>query len=60
MKGKTVIMIAHRLSTIMSADRILVVDRGVVVEDGNHSQLLKKKQGLYKKLWDLQAGGFIK
>ncbi|MFA6548225.1 MAG: ABC transporter ATP-binding protein [Candidatus Magasanikbacteria bacterium] len=60
MKGKTVIMIAHRLSTIMSADRILVIDHGVVVEDGNHSQLLKKKVGLYKKLWDLQAGGFIK
>lgn len=60
MKGKTVIMIAHRLSTIMSADRILVIDRGEVVEDGNHAQLLKKKQGLYKKLWDLQAGGFIK
>ena len=60
MKGKTVIMVAHRLSTIMSADRILVVDHGEVVEDGSHAQLLKKKTGLYKKLWDLQAGGFIK
>lgn len=60
MKGKTVIMIAHRLSTIMSADRILVIDKGAVAEDGSHSQLLKKKGGLYKKLWDLQAGGFIK
>lgn len=60
MKGKTVIMIAHRLSTIMSADRILVVDHGEVVEDGNHKELLKIKGGLYKKLWDLQAGGFIK
>lgn len=60
MKGKTVIMIAHRLSTIMSADRILVIDHGVVVEDGNHKELLKQKTGLYKKLWDLQAGGFIK
>lgn len=60
MKGKTVIMIAHRLSTIMSADRILVIDKGIVAEDGNHAQLLKKKGGLYRKLWDLQAGGFIK
>lgn len=60
MKGKTVIMIAHRLSTIMSADRILVINHGVVAEDGNHKELLKKKSGLYKKLWDLQAGGFIK
>jgi ATP-binding cassette subfamily B protein len=60
MKGKTVIMIAHRLSTIMSADRILVIDHGEVVEDGNHKELLKIKGGLYKKLWDLQAGGFIK
>ncbi len=60
MKGKTVIMIAHRLSTIMSADRILVIDHGVMVEDGGHKELLKKKSGLYKKLWNLQAGGFIK
>ena len=60
MTGKTVIMIAHRLSTIMSADRILVIDHGEIVEDGSHKELLKKKTGLYKKLWDLQAGGFIK
>jgi len=60
MKGKTVIIIAHRLSTVMSVDRILVVDKGVVAEDGTHDQLLKKKNGLYKKLWNLQAGGFIK
>lgn len=59
MKGKTVIMIAHRLSTIMSANRILVIDKGMVAEDGNHMQLLKKKGGLYRKLWDLQAGGFF-
>ncbi len=60
MKGKTVIMVAHRLSTIMSADRILVIDKGEIAEDGTHKELLKKKTGLYKKLWDLQAGGFIK
>jgi len=59
MKGKTVIVIAHRLSTIMSMDRILVVDNGAVVETGTHTQLTRKKGGLYSKLWKLQAGGFI-
>ncbi len=59
MKGKTVIVIAHRLSTIMSMDRILVIEDGAVAEEGSHKQLIRKKKGLYKKLWGLQAGGFI-
>ncbi len=60
MKKKTVIVIAHRLSTIMKVDRIMVIDRGMIIEQGKHSILIKKKGGLYKKLWDIQAGGFIK
>lgn len=60
MKGKTVIVIAHRLSTIMKMDRIVVVENGQIVEEGSHSALLKKHGGLYKKLWEFQAGGFLK
>ncbi len=59
MKGKTVIAIAHRLSTIRMMDRIVVVDEGVIKEDGTHDQLLKTEGSLYKNLWELQAGGFI-
>jgi ATP-binding cassette subfamily B protein len=57
-KGKTTIVIAHRLSTIREMDRIIVVEKGKIIEDGVHEELLSKKSGLYKKLWDLQAGGF--
>jgi len=59
MKKKTVIVIAHRLSTIMKMDRIIVIDQGGIIEQGTHQQLLKKKGGIYKKLWKYQAGGFI-
>ena len=59
MKGKTVIVIAHRLSTIMQMDRIIVIDKGKIVATGSHEELLKE-QGIYKKLWEIQAGGFIK
>ncbi len=59
MKGKTSIVIAHRLSTIRKMDRIVVVDGGKVVEDGNHDDLLANENSLYKKLWELQAGGFL-
>jgi ATP-binding cassette subfamily B protein len=58
MKGKTVIAIAHRLSTLREMDRILVMDRGAIAEEGKHQELLKKK-GLYAELWAHQAGGFI-
>ena len=53
-EGRTVISIAHRLNTIRNADRILVLDRGQVVEQGNHEELLEQ-DGLYAKLWALQA-----
>ncbi len=57
-KGRTSIIIAHRLSTIMSADIIIVVDKGKIVEAGTHGELLNRGSGLYKKLWSLQAGSF--
>ena len=60
MEGKTVIAIAHRLSTIMRMDRIIVVEGGRVVLTGTHSELLAQEGNLYKKLWDIQAGGFIR
>ena len=59
MEGKTVIAIAHRLSTIAQMDRILVVDNGEIVEDGDHQSLLSKG-GLYSELWHHQSGGFLK
>ena len=58
MQGKTVLVIAHRLSTIMNMDRIIVLEGGSVVADGTHEALLKE-DGLYQKLWSIQAGGFI-
>lgn len=58
MNGKTVIVVAHRLSTIAHLDRILVFDRGRIIEDGTHSNLLAKG-GAYYRLWQMQAGGFL-
>lgn len=57
---KIVIVIAHRLSTIRKMDRILVFDGGRIAEDGTHDALLGNPGSLYKRLWDLQAGGFLK
>ncbi|WP_082529557.1 ABC transporter ATP-binding protein [Aurantimonas sp. Leaf443] len=58
MEGKTVIAVAHRLSTIAALDRLVVVDRGRIVEEGTHAALLAKG-GLYAQLWQRQAGGFL-
>jgi len=60
MKDKTVIVVAHRLSTIMKMDRIIVIQNGAILEQGTHNELLKSADGNYKKMWEMQAGGFIK
>lgn len=58
MKDRTSIVIAHRLSTIAKLDRIIVLEKGSVVEDGTHSTL-QHAGGMYEKLWNHQSGGFI-
>jgi ATP-binding cassette subfamily B multidrug efflux pump len=58
MAGKTVIAIAHRLSTIARMDRLIVLDRGRIVEQGTHDQLLRLN-GHYAQLWQRQSGGFL-
>jgi ATP-binding cassette, subfamily B, multidrug efflux pump len=59
MEGKTVIAVAHRLSTIAAMDRLVVMDKGHIVEEGTHAELLKKKRGIYASLWARQSGGFL-
>jgi ATP-binding cassette subfamily B protein len=58
MQGHTTIVIAHRLSTLSEMDRILVFDKGHIIEDGTHKQLLRTK-GHYARMWEMQAGGFL-
>ncbi len=58
MQGKTVLAIAHRLSTIAALDRLVVVDRGRIVENGTHAELIANG-GLYADLWSRQSGGFL-
>ncbi|GGB05032.1 multidrug ABC transporter ATP-binding protein [Brucella endophytica] len=58
MEGKTVIAIAHRLSTIAALDRLIVMDKGRIVEDGTHEALIAKG-GIYAGLWARQSGGFL-
>jgi ABC-type multidrug transport system fused ATPase/permease subunit len=58
-QGRTVVIIAHRLSTIRRADKIVVLEKGKVVEEGNHYQLASNKGGLYAKLLSLQEMGDV-
>jgi ATP-binding cassette subfamily B multidrug efflux pump len=58
MEGKTVVAIAHRLSTIAAMDRLIVMDRGKIIEEGDHRSLLARG-GLYARLWAHQSGGFL-
>ena len=58
MANKTVIAIAHRLSTISAMDRLIIMDKGRIAEDGSHDELLRKG-GLYASLWARQSGGFL-
>ena len=58
MENKTVIAIAHRLSTIAALDRLVVLDKGEIVEQGSHQTLIQKK-GIYAQLWAHQTGGFL-
>jgi ATP-binding cassette subfamily B protein len=59
LKGKTALVIAHRLSTITNMDRIVVLEKGRIVEEGSHDALLKKEDGRYRKFWDLQVGAYL-
>ncbi|ERN51114.1 ABC transporter ATP-binding protein/permease [Alkalihalophilus marmarensis] len=54
MKGRTTFIIAHRISSVKHADEILVLDRGEIVERGTHKQLLQHKEGLYRRIYDIQ------
>jgi ATP-binding cassette subfamily B multidrug efflux pump len=58
MEGKTVIAIAHRLSTIAAMDRLVVMEKGAIVEQGTHAELLRQG-GVYARLWRRQSGGFL-
>jgi ATP-binding cassette subfamily B protein len=60
LKNRTAIVVAHRLSTLRKMDRIIVLDKGNIVEQGNHTTLLKNKDGIYRKLWSMQTDGFVK
>lgn len=57
--GRTVIAIAHRLSTLKKMDRIVIIDDGKIVEDGDPAKLLKKSNGIFKSMWEHQVKGFI-
>ncbi|MEU8756491.1 ABC transporter ATP-binding protein [Streptomyces chartreusis] len=58
MEGRTALVVAHRLSTVATMDRLVVLDRGQIVEQGSHDELLAR-DGAYAKLWQHQSGGFL-
>lgn len=55
-QGRTVIVIAHRLSSVRHANRIVAMDRGRIVEQGSHDELIARPDGLYAHLWRMQGG----
>ena len=57
-EGKTTLIVAHGLSALQHMDRILVFDKGVIVEDGSHNELLAQN-GLYRSMWEAQSAGFL-
>lgn len=59
MKGRTALVIAHRLSTIQRMDKIIVMDKGRIVEAGTHEALVRCKNGIYAGLWAHQSGGYL-
>jgi ATP-binding cassette subfamily B protein len=59
MQDRTALVVAHRLSTIQRMDRIVVMDKGKIVQIGTHEELLQKKRGIYAKLWSHQSGGYV-
>jgi ATP-binding cassette subfamily B protein len=60
MDNRTALVIAHRLSTIQRMDKIVVMEKGRIVQIGTHNELIKKKKGLYAQLWEHQSGGYLK
>jgi ATP-binding cassette, subfamily B, bacterial len=59
MKDKTALVVAHRLSTIQHMDKIVVMNKGRIVQTGTHQKLLKEEKGIYAKLWAHQSGGYV-
>jgi ATP-binding cassette subfamily B protein len=59
MQGRTTVVIAHRLSTLKHLDKIIVIEKGKIIEEGAHDDLLKIKDGVYADLWRRQKDGFI-
>jgi ATP-binding cassette, subfamily B, bacterial len=60
MMGRTTLVVAHRLSTVRALDRLLVLDKGKVIEEGSHDALIKLENGLYRRLFERQALELIK
>jgi ATP-binding cassette subfamily B protein len=59
MQGRTTIVIAHRLSTVRALKRILIFDRGRIIEEGDHHALIGREKGVYRRLFDRQVGGLL-